>query len=123
MGGRTLLYGGVAMNPRSHLRLVYEANPLAFITEQVPAFPCLIERRLGSLAQAFRRAVWAFMPSACCMGIYDREVPNNDQFDKPLHGCRLCFANDGRPLAGAMLVQLCAQKTCVDFGSPVKPSS
>eukprot|EP00884_Botryococcus_braunii_P017291 jgi/Botrbrau1/4245/Bobra.0044s0040.1 len=31
---RTLLYGGVAMNPRSHLRLVYEGNPLAFITEQ-----------------------------------------------------------------------------------------
>ena len=31
---RTLLYGGVAMNPRSHLRLVYEANPLAFLAEQ-----------------------------------------------------------------------------------------
>lgn len=31
---RTLLYGGVAMNPRSHLRLVYEGNPLAFVTEQ-----------------------------------------------------------------------------------------
>ena len=25
---RTLMYGGVAMNPRDHLRLVYEANPL-----------------------------------------------------------------------------------------------
>ena len=31
---RTLLYGGVAMNPRSHLRLLYEANPLAFVAEQ-----------------------------------------------------------------------------------------
>jgi len=31
---RTLLYGGVAMNPRSHLRLLYEANPMAFIVEQ-----------------------------------------------------------------------------------------
>lgn len=31
---RTLLYGGVAMNPRSHLRLVYEGAPLAFVTEQ-----------------------------------------------------------------------------------------
>ncbi|KAK9845922.1 hypothetical protein WJX81_006049 [Elliptochloris bilobata] len=31
---RTLLYGGLAMNPRSHLRLVYEANPLAFLVEQ-----------------------------------------------------------------------------------------
>lgn len=31
---RTLLYGGIAMNPRSHLRLVYEANPLSFLTEQ-----------------------------------------------------------------------------------------
>ncbi|KAL5162667.1 Fructose-1,6-bisphosphatase, chloroplastic [Glycine soja] len=31
---RTLLYGGVTMNPRDHLRLVYEANPLSFIVEQ-----------------------------------------------------------------------------------------
>jgi len=31
---RTLLYGGVAMNPRSHLRLVYEANPLSMLAEQ-----------------------------------------------------------------------------------------
>ncbi|XP_057749233.1 fructose-1,6-bisphosphatase, chloroplastic [Arachis stenosperma] len=31
---RTLMYGGVAMNPRDHLRLVYEANPLSFIVEQ-----------------------------------------------------------------------------------------
>lgn len=30
---RTLLYGGVAMNPRDHLRLVYEANPLSFLVE------------------------------------------------------------------------------------------
>ncbi|KAK1386265.1 hypothetical protein POM88_024000 [Heracleum sosnowskyi] len=30
---RTLLYGGVAMNPRDHLRLVYEANPLIFLVE------------------------------------------------------------------------------------------
>jgi len=37
---RTLLYGGVAMNPRSHLRLVYEANPLAFLAEQArPSHP------------------------------------------------------------------------------------
>ncbi|KAF3435098.1 hypothetical protein FNV43_RR22185 [Rhamnella rubrinervis] len=31
---RTLLYGGVAMNPRDHLRLVYEANPLSFLVEK-----------------------------------------------------------------------------------------
>ncbi|EPS57153.1 hypothetical protein M569_17668, partial [Genlisea aurea] len=31
---RTLLYGGVAMNPRDHLRLVYEGNPLSFLAEQ-----------------------------------------------------------------------------------------
>ncbi|CAN6449520.1 unnamed protein product [Victoria cruziana] len=31
---RTLIYGGVAMNPRKHLRLVYEANPLSFLVEQ-----------------------------------------------------------------------------------------
>eukprot|EP00955_Chlamydomonas_euryale_P107369 365763-Chlamydomonas_euryale.AAC.3 len=32
---RTLVYGGWAGNPREHLRLVYEANPLAFLAEQV----------------------------------------------------------------------------------------
>ncbi|XP_050210177.1 fructose-1,6-bisphosphatase, chloroplastic [Mercurialis annua] len=31
---RTMMYGGVAMNPREHLRLVYEANPLSFLAEQ-----------------------------------------------------------------------------------------
>ncbi|KAK8940478.1 hypothetical protein KSP39_PZI010035 [Platanthera zijinensis] len=31
---RTLIYGGIAMNPRCHLRLVYEANPLSFLVEQ-----------------------------------------------------------------------------------------
>nr|XP_009384163.2 PREDICTED: fructose-1,6-bisphosphatase, chloroplastic [Musa acuminata subsp. malaccensis] len=30
---RTLIYGGVVMNPRDHLRLVYEANPLSFLIE------------------------------------------------------------------------------------------
>lgn len=30
---RTLVYGGVVMNPRDHLRLVYEANPLSFLIE------------------------------------------------------------------------------------------
>jgi Fructose-1-6-bisphosphatase, C-terminal domain len=32
---RTLCYGGWAANPRSHLRLVYEAAPLAFLLENV----------------------------------------------------------------------------------------
>ena len=31
---RTVLYGGLAMNPRHHLRLVFEAAPLAFVAEQ-----------------------------------------------------------------------------------------
>ncbi|OAY83076.1 Fructose-1,6-bisphosphatase, chloroplastic, partial [Ananas comosus] len=31
---RTLMYGGLVMNPRDHLRLVYEANPLSFLVEQ-----------------------------------------------------------------------------------------
>ncbi|KAB1997348.1 hypothetical protein ES319_D12G018700v1 [Gossypium barbadense] len=31
---RTVLYGGIAMNPRDHLRLVYEANPLSYLAEQ-----------------------------------------------------------------------------------------
>jgi fructose-1,6-bisphosphatase len=36
------------MNPRSHLRLVYEANPLAFLAEQArpsphhPSLSCLM---------------------------------------------------------------------------------
>lgn len=30
---RTLCYGGWAANPRSHLRLVYEGAPLAFLLE------------------------------------------------------------------------------------------
>ncbi|KAM0936748.1 putative fructose-bisphosphatase [Dioscorea sansibarensis] len=30
---RTLVYGGLVMNPRDHLRLVYEANPLSFLVE------------------------------------------------------------------------------------------
>jgi fructose-1,6-bisphosphatase I len=36
---RTLLYGGIAANPRSHLRLVYEGNPLAFLAEQACGCP------------------------------------------------------------------------------------
>ncbi|MQM23818.1 hypothetical protein Taro_056888 [Colocasia esculenta] len=30
---RTLMYGGIVMNPRNHLRLVYEANPLSYLME------------------------------------------------------------------------------------------
>ena len=39
---RTLLYGGIAANPRSHLRLVYEANPLSFIAEQVTLLALIV---------------------------------------------------------------------------------
>lgn len=31
---RTLIYGGLVMNPRDHLRIVYEGNPLSFLVEQ-----------------------------------------------------------------------------------------
>lgn len=31
---RTIMYGGIAMNPRSHSRLLYEANPLSYLVEQ-----------------------------------------------------------------------------------------
>jgi fructose-1,6-bisphosphatase I len=31
---RTILYGGIAMNPRSQLQLVHEANSLSFLVEQ-----------------------------------------------------------------------------------------
>ncbi|KAK6916193.1 Fructose-1-6-bisphosphatase class I, N-terminal [Dillenia turbinata] len=46
---RTLLYGGVAMNPRDHLRLVYEANPLSFIVEQAGGKGSDGERRILSI--------------------------------------------------------------------------
>lgn len=31
---RTVIYGGVAMNPRSQWRLLFEANPLSYLVEQ-----------------------------------------------------------------------------------------
>ncbi|KAI5063093.1 hypothetical protein GOP47_0021640 [Adiantum capillus-veneris] len=43
---RTILYGGIAMNPRAHLRLVYEANPLSFIAEQAGGKGCDGKRRI-----------------------------------------------------------------------------
>mmetsp|Transcript_12775 Transcript_12775/g.40369 ORF Transcript_12775/g.40369 Transcript_12775/m.40369 type:complete len:140 (-) Transcript_12775:191-610(-) len=43
---RTLLYGGVAMNPRAHLRLLYEGNPLSFICEQAGGLGSDGERRV-----------------------------------------------------------------------------
>ncbi|KAG5526105.1 hypothetical protein RHGRI_032411 [Rhododendron griersonianum] len=46
---RTLMYGGVAMNPRDHLRLVYEANPLSFLVEQAGGRGSDGKRRILSL--------------------------------------------------------------------------
>uniref|UniRef100_A0A061QYB8 fructose-bisphosphatase n=1 Tax=Tetraselmis sp. GSL018 TaxID=582737 RepID=A0A061QYB8_9CHLO len=46
---RTLLYGGVAMNPRSHLRLVYEGNPLSMIAEQASGVGSDGRRRILSI--------------------------------------------------------------------------
>lgn len=46
---RTLLYGGVAMNPRSHLRLVYEGAPLAFVTEQAGGRASDGKREIGDI--------------------------------------------------------------------------
>jgi fructose-1,6-bisphosphatase I len=31
---RTIMYGGVTMNPKPQLRLMYEANPLSYLVEQ-----------------------------------------------------------------------------------------
>lgn len=31
---RTVIYGGITINPRPHLRLMYEANPLSYLVEQ-----------------------------------------------------------------------------------------
>lgn len=47
---RTLLYGGWAANPRSHLRLVYEGNPLAFVTEQAGGKASDGKRRVMDIA-------------------------------------------------------------------------
>jgi len=49
---RTLLYGGWAGNPRSHLRLLFEAAPLAFITEQA-----------GGAASDGKRRIMEIVPS------------------------------------------------------------
>jgi len=49
---RTLLYGGVAMNPREHLRLVYEGNPLAMLAEEA-----------GGLGSDGKRRVREIVPS------------------------------------------------------------
>ncbi|XP_024535626.1 fructose-1,6-bisphosphatase isozyme 2 [Selaginella moellendorffii] len=43
---RTILYGGIAMNPRSHLRLVYEGNPLGFLMEDAGGKACDGKRRI-----------------------------------------------------------------------------
>ena len=55
---RTLLYGGVAMNPRSHLRLVYEANPLAFLAEQARPNPNPAE-----IISCTQMGVWLTVPA------------------------------------------------------------
>lgn len=31
---RTIMYGGITMNPKPHLRLLFEANPLSYLVEQ-----------------------------------------------------------------------------------------
>ena len=49
---RTLMYGGVAMNPRGHLRLVYEANPLSFLVEQAGGRGSDGKRRILSIQPA-----------------------------------------------------------------------
>ncbi|WIA42003.1 hypothetical protein OEZ86_009300 [Tetradesmus obliquus] len=49
---RTLLYGGVCMNPRCHLRLVYEANPLALLCEQAGGIASDGKQRLRDIKPA-----------------------------------------------------------------------
>lgn len=48
---RTLIYGGWAGNPRSHLRLVYEGAPLAFLMAnaggRVRVPPTCVHNRTG----------------------------------------------------------------------------
>ena len=62
---RTLLYGGVAMNPRDHLRLVYEANPLSFIVEQAGGRQCCMTYLLKNMSLV------SFV--GCCEIIFVRE--------------------------------------------------
>ncbi|KIZ06079.1 hypothetical protein MNEG_1872 [Monoraphidium neglectum] len=47
---RTLLYGGWCANPRPHLRLVYEGNPLAMLSEQAGGRASDGVRRVLSIA-------------------------------------------------------------------------
>jgi fructose-1,6-bisphosphatase I len=46
---RTLIYGGVAMNPRDRLRLAYEADPLSFFAEQAEARGSDVKNKILSI--------------------------------------------------------------------------
>lgn len=65
---RTLLYGGWAANPRSHLRLVYEANPLAYLAEQVRGELVIPPQHSAGL-QAYNTVHVMCMTMLCDLGL------------------------------------------------------
>jgi fructose-1,6-bisphosphatase I len=59
-----LLYGGIACNPRSHLRLVYEGNPMALVIEQAGgASSTGISSILHEVPQAIHQRIPTFLGS------------------------------------------------------------
>ena len=62
---RTLLYGGWAANPRSHLRLLYEAKPLSFLVEHAQGMATNgIDRILDMKAKSLHDRTPLFMGSS-----------------------------------------------------------
>ena len=62
---RTLLYGGWAANPRSHLRLLYEAKPLSFLVENAKGKSTDgVQRLLDIQAKSYHDRTPLFMGSS-----------------------------------------------------------
>ena len=62
---RTLLYGGWAGNPRSHLRLFYEAAPLAMLAEESGGAATNGKMRLLEITPQVSDAVWLEAKLGC----------------------------------------------------------
>ena len=84
------------MNPRSHLRLVYEANPLSFIAEQVAFYLSILCSRPSALKstrllreKALKAAFVMRLPYMCGLdtasSLHTSRVCMQLQYSKTLH--------------------------------------
>ena len=81
---RTLLYGGWAGNPRSHLRRVYEAAPLAFIADDCDRRRMFHEHTSGTTGNP----KGALIPHAALMGNLPGFVVMLDPTGGPISGAK-----------------------------------